>query len=78
MLLLGGVLLVELGWEQSPTAIETYVSSHLLSVLELSSSRSVDTDDVSDLLAHRQISERVCEEDDRYKVDDSFIVEPRG
>ena len=57
MLLLGGVLLVELGWEQSPTAIETYVSSHLLPVFELSSSRSVDTDDVSDLLAHRQIIE---------------------
>ena len=57
MLLLGGVLLIELGWEQSPTAVETYVGSHLLSVLELSCSRSVDTDDVSDLLAHRQIIE---------------------
>ena len=47
------ICLVELRREECPTAIEAHICGQLLPFLVCSNSCSMDTDDVTDLLAYR-------------------------
>ena len=68
------IFTLEVKWEHGPRAIEAHVGGNLLAVLVGRYSGSMDSDQISDFLAHRQVFEPVCEENDRDVVDDASVV----